>query len=150
MSFFWENKQKKQLRCDLLSIEAENKAKKMNDEAKDKMNKYSQIRKFYDEAISHKTFILSRPDGEQDEIFKQRLPYIKMMNAKLVYSQARGYLSSGFVKMIKECINEVKDLDDFYAFTDFFEAFLAFYRQYKDKEGKDNTQYNNNRNYGRY
>ena len=133
MSFFWENKEKKLLKTDLLSAEAEQKAKKLSEEGAN-VNKYTQIRKFYDETTAHKTFIISKPEDKHQEIFRQRLPYIKMMNAKLEYSHARNLIGRECLDLLKNCINEIKDLDDFYAFADFFEALMAFYKKYDVKK----------------
>lgn len=137
---FWEDKEHRILKTEIFSKLADDEAKAASKEKiKDKKgnekqtNNYSQIRKFYDEIMIHKTYLMLKPEKDRSDIFKQRIPYIKMMNAKLAYSNARGYIGDKFHAMLKGCINSIEDIDDFYAFSDFFEAFIAFYRQYNDK-----------------
>ena len=116
---FWEDKEHRILKTEIFSKLADDEAKAASKEKiKDKKgnekqtNNYSQIRKFYDEIMIHKTYLMLKPEKDRPDIFKQRIPYIKML---------------------KGCINSIEDIDDFYAFSDFFEAFIAFYRQYNDK-----------------
>lgn len=127
---FWDDKEKNILKTDLLSDIAKGKAAEVYESRQRDNNKSSQIRKFFDEVIKYKTELLANPD---DLSFKQKLPYIKMINAKLAYSQARGLISENCEKLFSECINKIQDKKDFFAFADFFEAFIAFYKKHNNK-----------------
>lgn len=150
---FWEDKQKNIIQKDLLSNIASVCAKEVFESTKskdklgniktdkrggviysDKLNKSSQIRKFFDEVIKYKTDLLAHPAAkEEDLIFKQKLPYIKMINAKLAYAKARDLITDDFKDLFTNAINKIEDRADFFVFSDFFEAFVAFYKQYNSK-----------------
>lgn len=132
---FWKDKQKKILKEEIFSSEAENLAKKVFDERKgsDAINKPTQIRKFYDEVLRFDSIINLNP---QD--FNGMLPYLKMLNAKVAYAYGRNLVSKGFKDFITECINKIKDVDDFKAFVSFFEAFMGYYKFY-DVKGKQQS-----------
>ena len=127
-SFFWKDKEKNILKADLFSSIAELHAKEIASTDGDKCNKYTQIRKFYEEILPYKTYV---PVNADKEIFERKLPYIKMLNARLAYSAARGHISNNCCRFFQELIKEINAPADLYAFIDFFEAFLAFYKQYK-------------------
>lgn len=125
-SFFWKDKAKGILRADLFSSVAETEANRIANE--EKPTAYTQIRKFYDEVLRYKVKISA---NESD--FEKYLPYVRMINAKLTYANAKGHLAKECLKFFKDCINEISDVRDFYAFSDFFEAFMAFYKRYSKK-----------------
>ena len=86
------------------------------------------------EVIKYKTDLLAHPaTQEEDLIFKQKLPYIKMINAKLAYAKARDLITDDFKDLFTNAINKIEDRADFFVFSDFFEAFVAFYKQYNSK-----------------
>jgi len=132
-SFFWEDKEKKYLKINLLSTTAKQKAdeifeaRKMN---KKLVNTHTQIRKFFDEIITYKTQCIANPS---EDFFRQKLPYIKMINAKLSYAKARNLIDNTCYKFFSDLISYINDRKDFIAFADFFEAFIAFYKEYGDK-----------------
>lgn len=138
-SFFWKDKAKGILQVELFSAMAENAAKKIaqsKDIILDKRNKetfvnapsFTQLRKFYNEVLCYKTKIEAN-EGD----FDKYLPYVRMINAKLTYANAKGNITKDCLNFFKARINEIFDIKDFYAFADFFEAFIAFYRQYSSK-----------------
>jgi CRISPR-associated protein Csm2 len=92
--------------------------------------KYTQLRGFYDEVIKFKTQL---PNKHDKDLFDKKLPYIKMLNARLAYAKGRGNITQICQNFWTERINAIADYDDFIAFADFFEAFIAFYKQYKPK-----------------
>lgn len=134
-SFFWKDKAKGILKAELFSEMAENEAKKIA-QSKDFKEKnkivnapaYTQLRKFYNEVLCYKTKIEAN-EGD----FDKYLPYVRMINAKLTYANAKGNITKDCLNFFKARINEIFDIKDFYAFADFFEAFIAFYRQYNSK-----------------
>ena len=90
-------------------------------------NKRTQLRKFYDEVLRLNGDIKSKPD-DWDYV----LPYVNMLIAKAVYAQGRNTLvTSEFVDMLKECINQVEQPEDLDVFANFFEAFMGYYKQYE-------------------
>jgi CRISPR-associated protein Csm2 len=123
---FWKDKSKKIPDMNLFSECADKWAKEIS--RSDKAPKYSQIRNFYDEILVFKTKLIANKDE-----FEKLFPYIKMLNAKFAYAQARKVMSELCQKSFSEAINKIKDYDDFMLFTDFFESFMAFYKQYKPK-----------------
>lgn len=130
MITFWKDKDQGQIDPDLFSEKANVLAKKIYEEGSGKINKPTQIRKFYDEVLNFKNILKTNP---QD--FNNLLPYIKMLNAKVSYAIARDLVSEGFKDFITDSINQIKDPNDFEVFTSFFEAFMGFYKFY-DEKGK--------------
>ncbi|MCL2485338.1 MAG: type III-A CRISPR-associated protein Csm2 [Endomicrobia bacterium] len=120
-SFFYEGGK---LKVNLFSDIAENQAKDISD---NKMGpSYTQMRKFFDEVIGYKTQFLAN-----GSLFDEKLPYIKMLNAKFAYSFARAKttkMSDKCKRFFVDRVNAVNTKDDFMVFADFFEAFMAFYK----------------------
>lgn len=138
-SFFWKDKAKGILRADLFSSVAETEANKIAkskdvillDNGKKKIVNaptYTQLRKFYNDVLRYKTKIAAN-----ESEFEKYLPYVRMINAKLTYSNARDNITKDCLGFFKVRINEILDIKDFYAFSDFFEAFMAFYKKYSKK-----------------
>ncbi len=129
----WKDKSKKQLDPELFSAKAEGLAKKIYQEGvneKNKPNKPSQVRKFFDEVMRFDSMLKADP-SEFDNI----LPYIKMLNAKAAYAVGRKLISEGFKDFITSSLTQVKDKDDFDAFAGLFEAFIGYYKFYRPSEG---------------
>lgn len=129
---FWVEKQTKQIDPQLFSEIAEKLAQELNKEridSRDKANKPTQIRKFYDEVLRFQSLI----QANRDE-FTKLLPYIKMLNAKAAYAMGRDLISSSFKEFISKSIELVNDPDDFDIFAGFFEAFMGFYKYCVEKE----------------
>ncbi len=108
-------------------------------------NSKSQIRKFYDEVLRNKVIIesmsSSQDSGSKEEYetivereFKKRLPYIKMLKAKVTYAYEREKITSNFKKFIEENIDSIGDWEDFKVFCDFFEAVVAYSAAYVKKD----------------
>jgi len=115
----------------LFSTKAEELAKviyKEQQESRGKANKPSQIRKFYDEVLRFDSELKTNPSE-----FENKLPYIKMLNAKAAYAAGRDLVSRGFKDFISGSLNQIKDKDDFDAFAGLFEAFMGYYKFYDEK-----------------
>jgi CRISPR-associated protein Csm2 len=126
---FWKDKSKKLLEPELFSSIAEDWAKTVKDSSgKDKNNKPTQIRKFYDEVIRFNSIIETNPDE-----FNNILPYLKMLNAKAAYAVGRKLVSDTFKQFISESLSQIKDKDDFSAFVGLFESFIGYYKFYYEK-----------------
>lgn len=127
---FWKNKGKKQVDPDLFSIRAEALAKRVFEEGNNKLNKPTQIRKFYDEVLRFDSMIKTNPTE-----FENILPYLRMLNAKAAYAVGRELISKGFKDFISVSLNKIKDKDDFDAFAGLFEAFMGYYKFFRPSEG---------------
>ena len=95
-------------------------------------NSKSQIRKFYDEVLRNKT-IIENTIYSQDEEFKRRLPYIKMLKAKAAYAREREKITPSFKDFIDQNIDSIMDWNDFKVFCDFFESVVAYSAVYVKK-----------------
>jgi CRISPR-associated protein Csm2 len=92
-------------------------------------NKPSQIRKFYDELCMWETKVSQEP-----EKFNDYLPFILMLNAKSAYANGRKLVDANFVKLIGDCLKQVKDQNTLRICKLFFEAFLGFYKELRPSD----------------
>lgn len=123
---FWKDKENRQVDPLLFSARAENLAKKFADEHeknRNKPNKRTQVRKFFDEITS---LNMTAKSGRQD--FQNILPLVHMLTAKAAYANGRELVSNTFLAFIKESGDQVHDQRDLDIFATFFEAFIGFYR----------------------
>jgi len=125
---FWKDKEKRLLDPTLFSEQAEKWAKAVSNEGGKTQNKSTQLRKFYDEVVRFDSRLKSDNDIYE---FEKQLPYIKMLNAKVCYAEARKNVTERFRELIKQSVMQVKDPHDFDAFKSFFEAFMGYYRFHK-------------------
>lgn len=112
----------------LYSDQAEALAKELADDIKSsrKVNKRSQIRKFYDEVLRLDT---EAKGIQKDKFEEQILLRLNLLIAKAAYAQGRELVSPNFVKFIKDWIDQVnKDHGKMKDFATFFEAVMGFYR----------------------
>lgn len=85
--------------------------------------KTTQMRNFYE-------YVLDLLAKSSDENFKTEiLPFVKMLNSKVAYSNSRGHASDEFADMIKQCIEQIQNKKDLQTFKYFFEAVLGFSKQ---------------------
>jgi CRISPR-associated protein Csm2 len=128
---FWKDKSKMQLDIELFSTKAQKLAEEIykdQKQSKGKVNKPTQIRKFYDEILKFDSIIKSKPDD-----FEKLLPYLKMLNAKAAYALGRKLVSKKFKDFIFASSAQINTKEDFDAFKNFFEAFMGFYKYYDEK-----------------
>lgn len=98
---------------------AEQVAKEL-DQAKDKFNKPTQVRRFYDELVSWQQRV------KTDEDFKKYEAFIRMLNAKVAYAKGRELIDANFERWFRACIaatNSAKGLEHCRLH---FEAVLGF------------------------
>lgn len=126
---FWKDKGKKQIDPDLFSVKAEKLAKNIFDEGSNKLNKPTQIRKFYDEVLRFGSVLKTNPAE-----FEAILPYLRMLNAKAAYAMGRDLVSKGFKDFISNSLGQIHDKDDFEAFASLFESFMGYYKYFDEKE----------------
>ena len=124
----WKDREKRIIDPELFSKVAEDWAKKINSDRtqngkkKDKINRRTQLRKFYDEVVRLSTLAKSRPKQ-----WENILPMVHILTAKAAYARGRDLISSNFIRGSVEQVKEPEDLD---LFANFFEAFMGFYRLY--------------------
>ena len=140
-NLLFENPQKKVIKKDLLSKEAEElvkswrkkifkNGKKMDEKDNPTL---TQVRRFYNDVLSLKHKVDSFNDQEKGENFKYILPYVKMLKAKVAYAKGRGHVNKEFKEFIDKYVDTINDIDDFEAFCTFFEAIVAFSPLYLKK-----------------
>ncbi len=137
---FWkEEGGKKTVDPELFDRHAEDLAKRVYEgqaRTRGKANKPTQLRKFFDEVVRIDGQIRARTTGpEQDQEFLEQLPYLKMLNAKAAYAEARELITREFRELLSESLKQVKTRQDFRMLVSFFEAFMGFYK-FHDKSGQ--------------
>lgn len=94
--------------------------------SKDRLNKPTQIRRFYDELVMWHEKI------EQDSSrFEELAPFIQMMKAKVAYAEGREHVDSNFSSLFKHLVSSIKDQQSLKNTKLFFEAFMGFYKSLK-------------------
>ena len=118
-----------ELQSQLFGDIAQNWAKKIEKEkkeSKDKLNKSSQIRRFYDVVLELNEKAQNKSSDE--EYKKEVYPFVVMLNSKVAYAKSRDLVSDSFVKMINQCVTKSSDSrKKMNNFKLFFEALIGFY-----------------------
>ncbi|MBF0502747.1 MAG: type III-A CRISPR-associated protein Csm2 [Candidatus Riflebacteria bacterium] len=140
---FWKNKEKKLVTPDLFSDFAEKAAKAVSGQATDKLNKSTQLRRFFDDVLTFGSRLKELPNDRQSVEFEKTLPYLKMLNAKVAYARARELISPEFKDFIGISLRQLNDLEDFRVFHTLFEAFMGYYKFF-DKEREDRVKEDRN------
>ena len=122
---FWKDRAKQLVDPELFSTVADKLAEEIKNDG-NKMNKRSQIRKFYDEVVRLDMMSKSRPDE-----WVHILPLVHMITAKAAYAKGRNLISDNFNMLIKNSVDQVKTPKDLNVFHNFFESFMGFYRMYR-------------------
>lgn len=90
----------------------------------DRVNKATQLRKFYDEIVLWDNKVLLHP-----EKFDEYLPFIRMLNAKVAYAEGRKLVDHHFVNLLNHGLKQVVCAETLHTFKLFMEAFMGFYKQ---------------------
>ncbi len=90
----------------------------------DRVNKSTQLRKFYDELVLWDHKVLMHPDK-----FEEYLPFIRMLNAKAAYAEGRKLVDANFVNLLHTGLKQVACPHSLHIFKLFMEAFMGFYKQ---------------------
>lgn len=110
---------------------AEEKAQFLADNPGDR-NKYTQLRRFYDELCLWNEKVNSRGTPQEKQVrYAKFAPLIKMLNAKVVYAEGRKHVDSNFVALFREVISQIKDHQTLEQGKLFMEAFMGFYKATK-------------------
>ncbi len=88
-----------------------------------RVNKGSQLRRFFDEVIRLND--TAKANGVGMELV---LPYLHMLIAKAAYARGRKLVCDDFVSLVRDGIEQIETKDDLKVFANFFEAFMAFYK----------------------
>lgn len=102
--------------------------KKDYESSREKLNRRSQIRKFYDEIIRLESIIENRPAAWDIVI-----PQVHMLVAKAAYAQGRGLISTTFLDFIRNSVKQIDNPRKLKIFSNFFEAFMGFYKYHCPK-----------------
>lgn len=84
--------------------------------------KTTQMRKFYDYVL----VLLDKASDDEQTFRTEILPFVKMLNSKVAYSNSRKHVSNEFADIIKQCIEQIQNKKDLQTFKYFFEAVLGF------------------------
>lgn len=112
---------------ELFSTIAEKTAETIAVEPDYSKNKPTQLRKFYEELVMWDNKMRIYPDPDSDQ-FKQSLPFIRMLNAKVAYAKGRNLVDDNYVKLLSHCLSNVKTVKHLHTFKLFMEAFMGFYK----------------------
>ena len=99
------------------------------------INKTTQIRRFYDELVlfHDKVFLGTLSPREQDEKFRDALPYIQMLRAKAAYAKGRNLINGTFFGMFDCIIKQIQNKDQLKTAKLFMEAFLGYKKSLEKK-----------------
>ena len=123
----WKDREKGIVDPKLFSEKADGLAQKLAPNRK--MDKGSQLRKFYDEIV--RLDMLAKSDREP---WENVLPFVHMVTAKAAYAKGRSLVSDDFLEFIKNGIDQIDTPKDLAVFTSFFESFLGFYKMHRPKD----------------
>lgn len=115
----------------LFSVKAEDMAKAMRmdySESRERINRRTQVRKFYDEILRLDNIAQTRPNS-----WSTVEPQLHLVIAKAAYAKGRDLVSDNFLNFIRESVLQVKRPDDLRIFATFFEALMGFYKLYVPK-----------------
>ncbi|MCE1186447.1 MAG: hypothetical protein LWW92_12665, partial [Rhodocyclales bacterium] len=70
----------------------------------------------------------SKGTGSREERLTEYLPFIRMMNAKVSYAQARGHVDASFTQLFRHLIQQIQTPDSLKYAKLFMEAFMGFYK----------------------
>jgi len=124
---FWaDGKERERVDPKLFSKVAEELAIKFAKDYEDRkrVNKRTQLRKFYDEVVRLDSAAKSRPQEDWNNI----LPQVHMLVAKAAYAKGRDLVSEDFKNFISKSVEQIQDKKDLSIFATFFESVMGFYR----------------------
>ncbi len=100
----------------------------------DRVNKSTQLRKFYDEIVLWDNKLQMHSKAIQSDKFDEYLPFIRMLNAKVAYAEGRKLVDPNFVLLLNTGLQQVTDPETLHTFKLFMEAFMGFYKQVRPKD----------------
>jgi len=103
----------------------------------DNGTKKNQVRNFYDKVLELYQKVINT---DENEFITKILPFIKMLNSKVVYASNKdsGKANKAFVIFMQEALKQIDNRESFINFKYLFEAIIGFYQEEKIiKQGKD-------------
>ncbi|QLQ25217.1 MAG: type III-A CRISPR-associated protein Csm2 [Dechloromonas sp.] len=92
-------------------------------------NKYTQLRKFYDELVMwHEKVAFEQSAEAKSGKYKELAPYIKMMKAKVAYAKGREHVDECYEKLFSHVISQIGSPETLKHAKLFMEAFMGFYK----------------------
>lgn len=92
-----------------------------------KKNKPTQIRRFYDELVHwHEKVYLLKNQTEREKKFKDALPYIQMLRAKVAYAMGRNLVDEQFKTFFDNLIDQIRSVETLRRARFFMEAFMGY------------------------
>ena len=125
----WKDPVEKKLDPTLFSTQAEAFARQISSEATWKINKSTQLRKFFDEILRLNT-LAEATDADWNLV----LPQVHMVIAKSAYAKGRELVSESFVNHVREGITQIHTPEDLKIFTTHMEAFIGFYKMFEEQK----------------
>jgi len=127
----WKDRANRLIDPALFSVTAEKFARQIarDNQENSKLNKSSQLRKFFDEIVS----LNMQAKATDQNGWKSILPLVYMVTAKGAYAKGRNLISDNFLQFIRESIEQVELPEDLDVFTSFFESFIGFYKLHGPK-----------------
>lgn len=95
----------------------------------DKGVEKNQLRNFYDKVLELEEKAINTVDDDEFKI--KVLPFIKMLNSKVVYAKNKqqGSVNQAFVEFMQEALRQINDKKSFQNFKHLFEAVIGFYEK---------------------
>lgn len=106
------------LEANIFSEIAKEAAEKIADK---KLNKTTQLRKFYDELL-----MWDEKVNLDEHKYTEYAPFIHMLKAKVAYAKGRNYVNGEFVEIFNKMLEGVKSAKTLHYAKLFFEAVLGF------------------------
>lgn len=116
------------LPAQLFSEIAEFYADKIAKSGKDKHNKPTQIRKFYDELVMWHDRTWNGDPALREQRYQEHAPFIRMLTAKVSYAKGRDNVEANFEGFFNHCIRAVNSAETLRRCKLFIEAFMGFYK----------------------
>jgi len=114
----------------LFSDIAERVARDVSPGPKARLNKPSQLRRFYDEFV-----LLQQRVRRDDEKFKELEPFIQMLKAKVAYALGRDKVDANYAALLKHVVDGCTNAKTLEQAKFFLEAFMAYYKLHGPNEG---------------
>lgn len=108
---------------------AQDKARVIAEAGGGKKNKSTQLRKFYDELVMWQEKIALEQSSEaRQQRYKEHVPFIKMLAAKVAYAHGREHVDGCFEKLFSHVIRQIDSPETLKHAKLFMEAFMGFYK----------------------
>ncbi len=119
--------QLKNIPTTLFSDIAQEKAAVVLQAGEGKKNKYSQLRRFYDELVMwYERVQFERTPAERAAKYQEVAPFIQMLVAKVAYARGREHVDECFETLFAHLIRQINDADSLRHAKLFMEAFMGF------------------------